>query len=176
MMMRSFSVTFVPAALSGLVAAPALAADLDIKVEVPKLNVAEYHKPYVAVWVEREDNSVAAQLAVWYDIKMKNNEGVKWLKDMRQWWRRGGNDLAMPIDGVSGATRAPGEETLSFSDGKSPLGKLPAGNYKLQIEAAREVGGRELVSVPFTWPPKKAETLSAKGSSELGAVSVQLKP
>lgn len=174
--MRSFSVTFVPAALTGLVAAPALAADLSVKVEVPKLNVAEYHKPYVAVWVEREDNSVAAQLAVWYDIKMKNNEGVKWLKDMRQWWRRGGNDLAMPIDGVSGATRAPGEEIVSFSDGKAPLGKLAAGNYKLQIEAAREVGGRELISVPFSWPPKKAETLSAKGSSELGAVSVQLKP
>ncbi|MGH8492971.1 MAG: DUF2271 domain-containing protein [Moraxellaceae bacterium] len=174
--MRSFSVTFVPAALAGLMAAPALAADLDVKVELPKLNVAEYHKPYVAVWVEREDNSVAAQLAVWYDIKMKNNEGVKWLKDMRQWWRRGGNDLAMPVDGISGATRAPGEETLSFSNGKAPLGKLPAGNYKLQIEAAREVGGRELVSIPFSWPPKKAETLSAKGTSELGAVSVQLKP
>src|SRR6218665_1147200 len=99
MMMRSFSVTFVPAALAGLVSAPAPAADLGSKGEVPKLNVAEYHKPYVAVWGEREDNRVAAQLGVWYDIKMKNNEGVKWLKDMRQWWRRGGNDLTVPIDG-----------------------------------------------------------------------------
>ncbi len=174
--MRNFSVTFVPAALTGLVAAPALAADLDIKVGIPALDVAEYHKPYVAVWVEREDNSIAANLAVWYGIKMKNNEGVKWLKDMRQWWRRGGNDLALPIDGVTGATRAPGEQLLSFSNGKAPLGKLPAGNYKLQVEAARETGGRELVSLPFTWPPQKAETLSAKGKSELGDISVQLKP
>lgn len=174
--MRSFSVTFVPAALSGLVAAPALAADLSVKVEIPTLKVAEYHKPYTAVWVEREDNSVAANLAVWYDIKMKNNEGVKWLKDMRQWWRRGGNALTVPIDGVTGATHAPGEQVLEFSNGKAPLGTLPAGNYKLVVEAAREVGGRELVSVPFTWPPKKADTLSAKGSSELGAITVQLKP
>ncbi len=174
--MRNFSVSFLPAALSGLVAAPALAADIEVKVEVPRLNVAEYHKPYVAVWVERADNTVAANLAVWYDIRMKNNEGVKWLKDMRQWWRRGGNDLTLPIDGVSGATHAPGEQTLSFSNGKAPLGTLPAGNYKLVVEAAREVGGRELVSVPFTWPPKKADTLSAKGSEELGAVTVNVKP
>lgn len=174
--MRSFSVTFVPAALSGLVAAPALAADLSVKLEIPTLNVAEYHKPYTAVWVEREDNSVAANLAVWYDVKMKNNEGVKWLKDMRQWWRRGGNALTVPIDGVSGATRAPGEQVLEFSNGKGPLGTLPAGNYKLVVEAAREVGGRELVSVPFSWPPKKADTQTAKGNSELGTVTVLLKP
>lgn len=174
--MRSFSVTFVPAVLTGLVAAPALAADLAVKVEIPTLNVAEYHKPYTAVWVERADNSVAANLAVWYDIKMKNNEGVKWLKDMRQWWRRGGNALTVPVDGVTGATHAPGEQLLEFSNGKAPLGTLPAGSYKLVVEAAREVGGRELVSVPFTWPPKKVETLSAKGSAELGTVSVLLKP
>ena len=73
--MRIFSVSLIPASLSGLVALPAMAADLAVKVEVPTLKVAEYHKPYVAVWVERADNSVAANLAVWYDIKMKNNEG-----------------------------------------------------------------------------------------------------
>ena len=101
---------------------------------------------------------------------------VKWLKDMRQWWRRGGNALTVPVDGVTGATHAPGEQVLEFSNGKAPLGTLPAGNYKLVVEAAREVGGRELLSVPFTWPPKKAESLSAKGSSELGAVTVLLKP
>ncbi|MCD6061273.1 MAG: hypothetical protein K0S16_1584, partial [Moraxellaceae bacterium] len=88
------------AAMTGVVAAPALAADLNVKVEIPNLKVAEYHKPYVATWIEREDNSVAAHLAVWYDIKMKNKEGEKWLKDMRQWWRRGGSALTQPVDGV----------------------------------------------------------------------------
>lgn len=163
-------------AVTGLVSAPVLAADLNVKVTLPTLKVAEYHKPYVAVWVERPDRSVAANLAVWYDIKMKNKEGEKWLKDMRQWWRRGGSSLSLPVDGVSGATRAPGEHELNFSEGQSPLGKLPAGNYTLVVEAAREVGGRELVSVPFTWPPRKADTQSATGKSELGAVTLELKP
>ncbi len=58
-------------------------------------------------------------------MKKKDNEGTKWLKDMRQWWRKSGRELQMPVDGLSGATRAPGEHQLSFADGKSPLDKLP---------------------------------------------------
>lgn len=166
----------VPALLAGVVAAPALAADLVVTVEVPRLEVAEYHKPYVAVWVEREDATVAANLAVWYDVKMKNDEGTKWLKDMRLWWRRAGRDLQMPVDGVSGATRAPGSHVLNFSAGKAPLGNLAPGKYKLVVEAAREVGGREVVDLPFQWPPQKAEKLTAKGNTELGAVALELKP
>ncbi len=166
----------VPVLLTGLLAAPVLAADLAVTVEVPRLEVAEYHKPYVAVWIEREDATVAANLAVWYDVKMKNDEGQKWLKDMRLWWRRAGRDLQMPVDGVSGATRAPGSHTLSFSAGKAPLGDLAPGKYKLVVEASREVGGREVVDLSFQWPPKKAEKLSAKGSTELGAIGLELKP
>jgi hypothetical protein len=84
--------------------------------------------------------------------------------------------MQMPADGVSGATRAPGEHALTFADSKAPLGKLPAGDYQLVVEAAREVGGRELVRVPFAWPPKSAQTARAKGEHELGAVTVDLKP
>ncbi len=155
-------------------AGPAFAADMNVKVEIPRLNVAEYHRPYVAVWVERADQSPVSTLAVWYDLK--NKEGTKWLKDMRQWWRKAGRDTQMPADGISGATRAPGEHTLTFTDGKAPLGKLPAGDYQLVVEAAREVGGRELVRVPFTWPPQAAQSARAKGEHELGGVSVDLKP
>ena len=42
--------------------------------------------------------------------------------------------------------------------------------------AAREVGGREMVRIPFQWPPKAAATGQAKGETELGAVSLSLKP
>ncbi|MBP7567904.1 MAG: DUF2271 domain-containing protein, partial [Burkholderiaceae bacterium] len=75
---------------------PALAADMALKVEIPRLTVAEYHRPYVAIWIEKNDQSFAGNLAVWYDIKMRNNEGTKWLKDMRAWWRKSGRELTMP--------------------------------------------------------------------------------
>ncbi|MGE0716239.1 MAG: DUF2271 domain-containing protein [Alphaproteobacteria bacterium] len=162
------------AAATGLLAAPALAADIAIKVEIPRLAVAEYHRPYVAMWVERPDQSVAANLAVWYDLKLRNNEGTKWLKDLRQWWRRTGRDLDMPVDGLSGATRPAGEHALTFGGDK--LAQLPPGDYRLAVEAAREVGGRELVRIPFQWPPKAPESAKAQGQHELGAVTLDLKP
>lgn len=154
---------------------PVAAADMTIKVEIPRLNVAEYHRPYVALWVEKADQAFVSNLAVWYDLKMRNNEGTKWLKDMRAWWRKSGRELDMPADGISGATRAPGEHTVQFGS-KGEFSKLAPGQYQLVVEAAREVGGRELVKVPFEWPPKAAKTSKAAGTHELGAVSLIVKP
>jgi hypothetical protein len=154
----------------------AAAADLALTVEIPAMNVAEYHRPYVAIWVERPDQTVAANLAVWYALKGQNNEGTKWLKDLRQWWRRSGRDLAMPVDGVSGATRAPGQHAVTFSGASGPLAALAPGSYQLVVEAAREVGGREIVKVPFTWPAQAQTSANAKGTTELGTVVVNVRP
>lgn len=155
---------------------PLQAAEMDIGVEIPRLDVAEYHRPYVAIWIERGAREVVANLAVWYDVEMANGEGKEWLKDMRQWWRRTGRSLDMPVDAFTGATRAPGVHQLNFAIGKEPLGDLPPGEYTLQIEASREVGGREMLSIPFTWPAQQVQQHSAQGESELGAVKVTLKP
>ncbi|MBO9648814.1 MAG: DUF2271 domain-containing protein [Variovorax sp.] len=166
-------------ALVALLGAPAFAGGLSVNIEVPRLNVAEYHRPYVSAWIERPDQSVATTLAVWYDVKNKGNaegEGTKWLKDMRQWWRRTGRELQMPVDGVSGATRPAGKHQIAFTEGSVALPKLAPGAYKLYVEAAREVGGREIVSIPFQWPPAKAETATVAGSSELGEIKLDLAP
>lgn len=171
-MKRSISLlTFAGAA----VGAPAMAADLNVTVELPKLNVAEYHKPYVAIWIENPaDSSAAGTLAVWYDAKNREDNGAKWLKDMRQWWRKAGREMSFPADGVSGATRAPGPQKLVFSGAKGALKSLKPGQYNLVVEAAREVGGHEAVRVPFVWG-KPGKLASAKGSAELGAVTVSVK-
>lgn len=158
-----------------LISSGALAADLSVKFELPQMNVAEYHKPYVAIWIEHADQSVASTLAVLYDVKKKDNAGEKWVKDMRTWWRKAGREAQLPIDGVSGATRAAGTHTMSFGPARTGIDKLPAGDYKLVIEAAREAGGRELVRVPFTLPAKGKVAASANGKEELGAVSIEIK-
>jgi hypothetical protein len=163
--------------LSGLMAAPALAADLEISVEIPKLDVAEYHKPYVAIWLEKPDQSVAANLAVWYDIANKKQEGDKWLKDLRQWWRRAGRSLTVPADGLTSATRAPGSHVVKLDTAaETALKDLAPGQYQIVIESAREVGGREVLRLPLQWPPEKGATANAKGEHELGAVSLNVKP
>ena len=159
------------------------AASVQLTLELPKIEGSEYTRPYVAVWVEREDRSVAANLALWYQGKEgkdaqsgKTEPGSKWLSDLRQWWRRSGRDQVLPLDGVSGATRPAGQHQLAFAGDKPPLATLAPGSYKLMIEVAREVGGREVVSVPFSWPPSAPEHLDAQGSHEIGAVRLDLDP
>lgn len=166
----------VSAVLTGMIAAPAMAADVKVSVEIPRLTVAEYHRPYVALWVERGGDAKVTNLAVWYDVKLKDNEGTKWLKDMRQWWRRSGRELTMPVDGLSSPTRAPGEHSLSFGGDKSPIADLTPGEYQLVVEAAREVGGREILRVPFQWPPKAPVEAKVKGEHELGTITLNLNP
>lgn len=154
------------AAASGVVANSAMAAGLNVTVEVPRIAVAEYHAPYVAVWIEKTDGSAAGTLAVRFRPRHE-----KWLKDMRQWWRKAGRDMTYEADGLSGPTRPPGSQKYAFDDAKGVLKDLKPGQYTLVVEAAREAGGHEVVRVPFTWG-KAGKPATAKGSKELGAVTV----
>ena len=164
-------------ALCAALSAPAFAADLSVSVQVPALKVAEYHRPYVAIWVEKEDQSVAANLAIWYQVKTDGKEpGTKWLPDLRQWWRKSGRSLKVPVDGITAPTRPVGKHALKLDEKHPALAKLPAGNYTLVVEAVREVGGRELLKIPFEWKGKKPSTGSVQGKEELGAVSLSAKP
>lgn len=157
-----------------LLTGQAVADDVAIEVAIPRLDVAEYHRPYVAIWIANPDHSVVSNLAVWYQQgETGEGKGETWLKDIRQWWRRTGRELSMPVDGVSGPTKAPGTHEIVLPSDKGAFGNLKPGDYQLVVEAAREVGGRELVSVPFTWP-LKAETLSTSGERELGKVTLRL--
>lgn len=151
----------------GLMLASGAADAGTISVTVPRLSVAEYHKPYVAVWLEPEGGGAARTLAVWYDVKKGGNEpGTKWLADLRAWWRKGGRSMAMPANGISGATRAPGQYNIPLPADVKP------GRYVLNVEAARETGGRELVQVPLSVPNPQGR---ATGSHELGAIAISAK-
>jgi hypothetical protein len=173
----------------GMVAGVASAAEMNVAVELPKLEVAEYHRPYVAMWIEREDQSFVANFSVWYQEKRGGGGGpgaggegggeggTKWLNELRTWWRKNGREQAsFPIDGVTGPTKPAGIQQVKFSGDKAPLASLAPGKYRLVVEAAREGGGRELVRVPFEWPAKSAQSLTGKGTSELGTVALNVSP
>lgn len=153
------------------------AAEVTLEIEIPRLEVAEYHRPYVAAWIEDENKSHRQNLLVWYQTEARGNpeaanseKGEKWLKDLRKWWRTSGRELTMPVDGVSSPTKPPGKHRINL--GKA-FQDLPKGTYTLVVEASREVGGRELLSLPFTWDGTTLTAENAKGKSELGTITLQ---
>lgn len=161
--------------------APGLAAsiaasggELTATIEIPQLDVAEYHRPYVAAWIETPERQFTANLAVWYDTEMADDEGETWLKDLRQWWRKSGRRLDLPMDGLSGPTRPVGTHQIKLRTDDPAVADLAIGDYVLVVEASREVGGRELVRVPFRWDPAAVVDTAATGESELGAVSLRI--
>jgi hypothetical protein len=96
---------------------------------------------------------------------------------VRQWWADSGNELQFPVDGLTSASRAAGTHEITFAANDPKLAKLAPGKYKLMVEASREHGGEEVVSIPFTWPVgKAAQTAQASGKTELGAVELTIKP
>ncbi|TIX51688.1 DUF2271 domain-containing protein [Alteraurantiacibacter aquimixticola] len=149
--------------------APALANSGSVSIEIPRMSVNTYRKPYVAVWIENEGGQQVKMVTVLHD---QARIGARWLPDLRMWWRKGGRAMDMPSDGISGPTRAPGRHTIPLRG----LEGLAAGNYSVVVEAVRENGGRELVKVPFSLTPGRAANASASGSRELGAVSVTVRP
>lgn len=159
----------------GAVAAPAVAADLSVTLTVPTISTAAYHRPYVAVWIEREADDVPMfTIGLWYEAGATargDGDGEQYLKDIRTWWRKGGRATTLPIAGVTGPTRAPGRYTITAPAAR--MASLPAGQYEVVVQAAREQGGVEAVRVPFTWGGA-ANSASASGTVELGAVSVSV--
>lgn len=146
------------------------AGSVQLELDIPSLNVAEYHRPYTAIWLEDDSGQARAHLQLWYDGE------TRWLNELRRWWRRIGRSATLPADGITGATRGPGGYTLTFDDSHPELKALAAGDYSLVIEVSREVGGRETVRLPFTWPVTSAGEQSASGTSELGAVRLVRTP
>lgn len=164
----------IPACSLAVIASPAAAADLRLALDLPRLSVAEYHRPYVAIWIEKPDLTSAGTLAVWYE-KGRPENGQRYLKELRQWWRKAGREMTTLPDALSGATRAPGVQSIVFKGASGPLAALPPGPYTLVVEVAREVGGRETLRLPFTWPAQRAQAVKAQGKEEVGAVSLTVR-
>jgi len=150
------------------VAGAASAGELTVTVDLPRISVAEYHKPYVAVWLEGPEKA-HHNISVWH---LNRRADDTWLKDIRQWWRKSGRSLEMPMDGLSGPTRSVGVHEIQVPVALTES-LIEGAAYTLQVEAVREKGGREVVSLPFTWSKNKALELSTTGERELGTITLR---
>lgn len=168
-----------PARLAGLavavLASPAAAEGLRVEITLPEIAVASYYRPYLSAWIEQgESRDHAGTLAVWYDMRLRDNLGQSWLRNLRSWWRAAGSEMTLPADGVSGPTRAPGTHVLDFPADHPALAALAPGPHTLAVEVVRENGERELLRAPFEWGA--ASDAMAEGETEITRMRVESLP
>lgn len=142
-----------------------------IDLTLAKQDKGKYHKPYVAVWLETKERKAVSTLAIWYRTK----KGEKWLKDLRQWWRKAGSHSMNTIDAATGATRKAGHYQIKWDETVEGA-EIPAGDYVLHLEAVREKAGREHLRIPISFPLKQNanKSMFANGKTEFGPVSISI--
>jgi thiamine biosynthesis lipoprotein len=125
-----------------------------------------YSRPYVAIWVTDAQQALRKNLLLL-------GEDQRWARENTRWWRQVGRQNPKLIDGTARPTRAPGEYRLAW-DGLDEAGKrLPAGDYVLHVEAARQDGGHDYQALPFT--PGSVKTLELPGEGEIGKLVLEVK-
>jgi thiamine biosynthesis lipoprotein len=136
-----------------------------IDYEIPALDVAEYRRPYAAIWISDSNGNAIRHLKL-----LGEN---RWLRDLRLWWRKFGRADDALVDALAGATRKPGRYRIDW-DGRDGQGnKVPQGNYELHLEVVREHGEREAIALPFVLNGQ-AISAETKGTQEIGLVQLAL--
>ncbi|VFR90172.1 Thiamin biosynthesis lipoprotein ApbE [plant metagenome] len=161
----AFSSQRWPALLAAEAGQTVVPEQLVMDYEVPRLVSDRYHAPYLALWIAHQDGSPVRQLLVL-------GERSRYLQDLPQWWRRYGRDDLPAIQGIARPTRMPGWYSVAW-DGRDDRGQaLPPGPYRVQVEAARQGGGHEFLSVPIDTGQGRGLPTQAQGSSEIGALQI----
>jgi len=138
--------------------------ELDISLELARIDDFRYRRPYVAVWVEGQDHLPVRTIAVWFGKP-------RYLSDLRSWYHtaqlRGNEDDLLRT--VSSATRSPGRYTLKW-DGKDDEGKfVKAGEYTVFIEVAREHGTYQILRQPMDFNGQPQQVTLPAGTEIGGA-------
>jgi len=155
-MVRKFVLVLV--LLMGCVSAQA--QEMEISFALPSFSTANYHNPYVAIWLE--SNEKKQTLLLWH---LKKGRKDKWLVDIRRWWRKQGRYGEVP-DGVTGATKGPDNYKTRFDISGVE-------QFNLFIEVVREDGGRSLLKQAINLKDKQSEYKLA-ADKEIGPVTINI--
>ncbi len=148
--------------------------ELLVKFELSRPAGSQYRRPYVAIWLEDEDEFPVRTAVLWMLTKQP---GPRWHRDLLRWYRNDGvrklADETALIGTISASTRGPGEYKAIF-DGLDDAGQpLKPGKYTLFIEVAREHGTYQLIRHPLTLGKDPLELTELKGNVEVKSASVE---
>lgn len=123
--------------------------------------------PFIAVWVEDTAGNLVRTISLWYEV---HEESAEWLAHLTQW--TAATDATIDTT-TSGATRIPGEYTVTW-DGVDDDGAVVAdGEYVLFVEAARRGGAHDVTSAMLTVGGDGFD-VTLPDSGELTALSAEL--
>lgn len=137
---------------------------VEVGFDLPKIDVANYKRPYVVVWVT-DANKAPVKTLLLLGTKQE------YMEDSYVWWRRWGRKQTAKIDSMAKPTRAPGRYTVGW-DGTNDAGqRMPQGRYIIHIESTREHGGHSYQAFEVELGAKPVAAKAA-ASAELGASNV----
>lgn len=138
---------------------------VEVTYTLPKIEAANYKKPFVLVWVTDADKNPVKTLLI-------QGQKEEWQEDNYVWWRRYGRKTPGQVEAMGKPTRPPGRYTVGW-DGTDTSGKrMPQGAYVIHIETAREHGGHAYQSIDVTLGAAPV-TGQAAAKDELGATQVR---
>ncbi|WP_116367817.1 DUF2271 domain-containing protein [Parahaliea mediterranea] len=141
-------------------------ASMHLRYELPSFEVAEYHPPYLSVWISNPRQQIVRNLLLL-------GETERWARENRRWWRKSGRNDPGLLDGIARPTRSPGVYDLVW-DGLNDFGEaVPAGEYVLNLEASRETGGSSYRKIPFVLGGPPLDVIT-EAEGELGRVEVHV--
>lgn len=135
---------------------------LQLQLELP-VQPLQAKRPYVSAWL--------SQHGQWQAQLLLLGEQPRWYPELRSWWRQAGSNASPGFDQLAGATRRAGVHQFQWDARLADGRPLPAGDYTLHLEAAREGGGREQLKLPLHWPLQ--QPLLLQGQRELGQIRVE---
>ena len=147
---------------------------VNFEINRPETEGGRYRRPYVVVWVEDKDGKSVRTVSLW--VSMGGAGPFQWMPDLKRWYaadeERKRRDQTELFFTIARPTRQPGRYKVIW-DGKDDHKKpLPAGEYTISIEAAREHGTYQVIrnkviigDQPFT------EEL--KGNVEIRSASIE---
>ena len=135
-----------------------------IEFEIPQIDAQPYHRPYLSIWISDMEQKPLRNLLLLGDEQ-------RWMQELRVWWRRVGRRNQTVIDGLSSATKRPGQYKVVW-DGLDDYGAPVAGKELLiHIEASRENGGRSYKKIPIDMN-QKDQLFTISGEDELGDIVI----
>ncbi len=153
------------------------AAGLHVWFKLERPGGSNYRKPYVAVWLEDTDGFPVKTAVLWWQTEQP---GPRWHRDLTRWYRnnrmRKIAEKTNLVDGISGATRGPGNYETHFDGTDNNGDPLPPGEYTLCLEAARENGTYKIIRERFRWGDDPIERTDLPGNLEITAAAMRFVP